>query len=207
MSDSVDDPIIFPPQTVRFNFGGQELQLEVTYDQPLPQDDPFMSLIGRVAAEFARIEHLLDMTIWTLSGVDAAIGSCITGQLTGQFQRFSALESLATAKGFDQNLLTKIKKLAQRTGEVAKLRNRFVHDAWYAHSPSGEITQFRSFSAKDQRFGLAPIGEQDAIDAILRIREKVMEVKELCREILIAHQASLEKPPLPPVSSRSPRDL
>ena len=42
--------------------------------RPLPDNHPAYSLIGRVAAEWARLEHILDTIIWELAGLEPAFG-------------------------------------------------------------------------------------------------------------------------------------
>jgi hypothetical protein len=41
----------------------------VTIHGPLPEDHPFYALVGRVASEWAHLEHILDTTIWDLLGI------------------------------------------------------------------------------------------------------------------------------------------
>jgi hypothetical protein len=147
----------------------------------LPPEHPFYALIGRVAAEGARLEHTLDLIIWELAGIDHKIGSCITAQLTGSFGRFNAIEALAAATGFDKAMLRSIAKLAGKTNEVLKSRHRFVHDAWYE---GGERTgQFKSFLAKDQKFGMHEVTEADALKTIEIIREQTSKVAALRTEL------------------------
>src|SRR5436853_536115 len=95
----------------------------------LPEEHPFYSLIGRVAAEAAQVEHTLDLIIWELSGVKHELGSCITGQLAGAYGRFNAIQALASAKGANRALLNEIETLSNKTNGTLKLRHRFVHDA------------------------------------------------------------------------------
>jgi len=144
----------------------------------LPPEHPFYCIIGRVAAEGARLEHTLDLIIWELAGVDHKLGSCITGQLAGAYGRFNAIQALAAAKGWDKETLKRIETLANETNNVLKARHRFVHDAWYTEG--GEhASQFKSFAAKDGRFGIYDVTESEALDTVERIRKKTAEVAEL----------------------------
>jgi hypothetical protein len=48
-------------------------------------------LIGRVAAEWSRLEHALDRIIWTLAGTLYLDGACITSQLLGATARYKVI--------------------------------------------------------------------------------------------------------------------
>ena len=50
---------------------------------PLPEDHPFYALVGRVASEWAHLEHIIDLTIWKLLDVDDRLGACLTAQYPG----------------------------------------------------------------------------------------------------------------------------
>ena len=113
---------------------------------PLPDQNPFYALIGRVAAEWAQIEHILDLTIWDLCAADHLLASCITGQIAGQYGRFNAIHALAAAKGFDKKMLDRIEHLSNTTAGLSKRRNRFVHDAWY--TTGSEQGQLKAFHRK-----------------------------------------------------------
>ena len=148
----------------------------------LPPEHSFYANIGRVAAEWARLEHILDLIIWELSGLNQTEGSCITGVLLGHLARFNAILALASSKGFSKELLNRIKARSDRTGEVAKRRHRFVHDAWYTEG-GDHAAQFRSFSAKDGKFGIHDVTAADAHETIEAIQEEVRKVETLRNEI------------------------
>ncbi len=158
-------------------------QLELKSLCPLPANHEFYTLIGRVAAEWARLEHLLDEIIWSLSGIDQKLGSCITGQLVGQYGRFSAIHALAVALGAEKKILDRIVTMSGKCGELSKKRNRFVHDAWYL-TQEDQVEQFKSFSPKDGIFGINEVSEAYAEETITRIRDKVKEVEDIWRELL-----------------------
>jgi hypothetical protein len=163
--------------------------------EPLPESHPFYALVGRVAAEWAEIEHILDLIIWDLSGVDRKLGSCITGQLLGQYGRFNAVHALAAAKGFEQGTLNRIEHLRNTAGNLATRRNRFVHDAWHT-TGGGQASQFKSFSAKDGKFGFHDVSSDYAVETIRLIQEKAAEVSQLRLELTKSPPGGSE--PAPP---------
>lgn len=158
---------------------------KLTVYHPLPDKHPFFELIGRVVAEFARLEHALDQIIWGLVGGDPRRLSSVTGQMTGQGQRLSAIQALAAARGLDAAMLKRIQTLSGRVNEAAKLRNRFVHDAWFEPGDApGAAAQFKSFSAKDRTYGISEITAVDAEETVRLIRDRVADVSQLQRDLL-----------------------
>jgi hypothetical protein len=148
---------------------------------PLPPEHPFYPTIGRVAAEAAHLEHILDTIIWEMAGADRELGACITGQLLGPAARLNVMHALAAQKGLPKDVLNRIEDLTNKCSEVHKRRNRFVHDAWYA---AGEITgQFKSPLAKDARFGIHDITPEYATETIDLIKKRTDELQTLWNDI------------------------
>lgn len=145
----------------------------------LPDDHPAYALIGRVTAEWAELEHILDLITWDLSGVGAAVASCITGQFTNFGQRVDAILALATHKGMPVRLLKRFERLKNNMHEIAKTRNRYVHDAWYVEDGTGDLAQFQSVRPKRGRYGMATISSNDIEDVISMIRDRQQTAKEL----------------------------
>jgi hypothetical protein len=99
----------------------------------------------------------------------------------GPYNRFNAIEALATSKGFDNAVLKSIRRLRREAYEALQQRNRFVHDAWYVGG--GAVSQFKSFSVKDQKFGVHEVTEADARKAIESISKQADKVAALARAI------------------------
>jgi hypothetical protein len=108
----------------------------------------------------------------------------ITAQMVGAYPRFNVIAALALHKGFGKQTDKRIEKLRNKTTEVGKRRNRFVHDAWYMKDEMGEASQFKSFTADDPRFGFQPITDDYATETIRLIREKISEVSALKDDLL-----------------------
>jgi hypothetical protein len=144
----------------------------------LPSDHPFYAVIGRVAAEAARLEHTFDLIIWELSGVNHELGSCITGQLAGSYGRFNAIQALAAAKGCGQELLDEIETLANKSNNALRRRHRFVHDAWYTEG-GAHAGQFKSLIPKEAKFGIHDVSKEYAEQTIELLKKRATEVGEL----------------------------
>lgn len=149
---------------------------------PLPPDDPLYALIGRVVAEWAQLEHVLDLTIWELAEGRKDIGSCITGQMMGHAPRFKAIAALAELRGHDKKVLSEIELLKNKVFGIAELRNRYIHDAWYSRrstQDTSEVAQFRSYSVKHDKFGLFPIETDQIEKCIKKIRSRTKAMSKL----------------------------
>src|SRR5436305_14777871 len=75
-----------------------------------PKTHPLYAAVGRVAAEWAELEHNLDQIIWRLSGTTAPLAACITSQMIGHFPRFNAIVALVRSRRGDNKLIQSIEK-------------------------------------------------------------------------------------------------
>lgn len=141
-----------------------------TVHYPLPADHPFYAIIGRVAAEWARFEHLLDLIIWELSGLDGATGAAITAQMLGSTNRCRTIIALLTLKRMNKQIIQSVTKLMNSSYDPAEARNRIVHDSWFIQAETGQIGQFRAMAAKDLRYGLVEINEKEVDALLLRVQ-------------------------------------
>ncbi|MGH7080147.1 MAG: hypothetical protein ACREFU_18875 [Acetobacteraceae bacterium] len=156
---------------------------------PLPDAHPFYAVVGRIAAEWAQMEHAPDLIIWDLLGAPQDLGSCVTQQLSGYRSRFIAITALSSAHGLGKDLTDKITALQGRTQDLAVNRNRFVHGAWFMTQPEEDLAQFKSLTRRQRKFGIEAISDDDARQTINRIREKVEEITNLRAEISPARRA------------------
>lgn len=156
----------------------------------LPDDHPAYGLIGLIASECARIEHFLDATIFQFVGLQsqARMGTCITGQMFGMFPRYQALHQLALETGAPAKIRTEISTLEQASNDVAKRRNRVIHDAWMEETDSKELAQFRTKNKKETAFGPTPV-HLDALKADLAyVREHLKRVMKLNGDVWELYQ-------------------
>ena len=115
---------------------------------PLPDDHPFYAVIGRVAAEWSQLEHLLDIIIWDLSGVEHDAGACITAQMMGVGNRLQAIMALGERRSLSKKIPERVNSLTEKSFKPGEARNRIVHDTWYIKSVSRQLGQFRSMARK-----------------------------------------------------------
>ena len=157
---------------------------------PLPEDHPFYPLIGRVASEWAQLEHVLDLIIWDMTDGDKGdkiANSCVTGQIMSHFPRFKAILALAEHRGYNKATISEIKSLRDKMFSVSEKRNRIIHDAWVLQifgEGMKEVGQLKSYTEKDKTFGFSPISETDMLDCINEIRGKTKKISALRSKLL-----------------------
>jgi hypothetical protein len=146
--------------------------------EPLPDDHPFYQMIGRVASEWAHVEHVLDLIIWELADLVPQKGACITAQLMGTAPRYRAISTLAQQMGLKKRLVERINGLQGITPNEA--RNRIIHDPWYMEKTSKRPAQFRSMPSKTPTYGMKDIEDAEitkAIEDIRKLRDKVSKLR------------------------------
>jgi hypothetical protein len=153
-----------------------------------PDDHPIYARVGKVASDWAHVEHALDVIIWELSGIKPQKGAAITAQLMGVFSRFKAiLALLAQPELADRpnlkTVITRTTDLMNKSSGPGDKRNRIVHDPWYAYTSSGKTAQFKAMPHKDHRYGIQLVDSDVLDDALRSIREFSGRVEELKKEI------------------------
>jgi hypothetical protein len=153
-----------------------------------PDDHPIYAKVGKVASDWAHVEHTLDMIIWELSGIEPQKGAAITAQIMGVFPRCKAILALLAHPRLAQrpNVVAAMKRVTDIMGksvDPTDKRNRIVHDPWYAYTASGKTAQFKAMPHKDHRYGIHVV-DSEVIDGALRsIKEFSERVENLKKEI------------------------
>lgn len=150
---------------------------------PLQDDHPCYRLVGLIAAEGARIEHLLNQAIANAADADLKVAACLTGQMIGPAPRFNALHLLCLERGLSAQLLKRIKTVAGHAGTAFDLRNRAVHDPWMEEVGSGTTHQFVGKPKHKPDFGVKPKSEKQLSDDLAALRKHREEVLELVSDI------------------------
>jgi hypothetical protein len=151
--------------------------------EPLPDEHPCYQLIGLIAAEGARIEHLLNQAIANAAGLGLQYGACFTGQMIGPAPRFNALYLLCLEREVSADLLKRIKTVSGHAGAMFELRNRAVHDSWLVEVGEGTSHQFIGKPKHRPDFGVTPKSEQQLKDDLIEMRKHRDEVLDLVSDI------------------------
>jgi hypothetical protein len=158
----------------------------MTLRKPLPPDHPMHALVGRVAAEWSQVEHVLDIVIWRLAKVDDATGACLTGQIIGSFGRITAIYALCKHRGINEEIIKKVDDLRKNLKGSQDRRNRILHDAWYVSETDGKETQIQQFKnmARDEwLFGFHEVDEAFVVKTLGKIGKRLAEAGELVNVI------------------------
>jgi hypothetical protein len=132
---------------------------------PLPEDHPFYALVGRVASEWAHLEHIVDLTIW----------------------------ELLLARGLTREHVKPFRKLRSEAFDDADWRARWVHDPWFIQEGT-QPAQFRAMPDVDPRFGLQAISEDEVKSTIDEIKKLQQQARDAQKIVLDALAALREKP-------------
>jgi hypothetical protein len=159
---------------------------------PLPEDHPFYALVGRVASEWAHLEHIVDLTIWELLGAEPHLAACLTSQYPGLGQRCNAVCSLGIARGLTKEQVKPFRKLRSDSFDSADWRARWVHDPWFIQEGT-KPAQFRAMPEVDSRFGLQEISREEIKNTIKLIKELQDRARSARKIVLDALAALPEK--------------
>jgi hypothetical protein len=141
---------------------------------PLPPDHQVYTLVGRVASEWSRFEHTLDLIICDLANIEPEKGACITAQIMGPAPRLRAIiTQLNQINTEASSELTKaFRELMHVSQDTAEDRNRLIHDAWYLYTPSGDPGQFKSMPFKNPQYGIIQVDVDHINNTLGRIRRR-----------------------------------
>lgn len=167
----------------RYHIMGEPQTPALQAFSPLPDDHPCYGLVGQITAETARIELNLDYIIWETVGLLPVAGACITGQMVGMYPRYLALFQLADLVDMPKPILEEINKQKGKSAGLADLRNRAVHDAWFAEESEGAPHQHKGRTKLDTRFGPHPVSVDMLRDDLGKLRRHNQRVIKLQNQI------------------------
>jgi hypothetical protein len=154
----------------------------MTVRKPLPPDHPMHALVGRIAADWSQVEHVLDIVIWRLANVDDATGACLTGQIIGSFGRITAIYALSKHRGLNDEILAQITELQRKLKGSQDRRNRILHDAWYVTETDGkevQTQQFKTMARDEWLFGFHDVDEAFITETLAKIGRRLKESEAL----------------------------
>ena len=152
----------------------------------LPADHTVHNLVGRVANDWAFVEHLLDEIIWQLAGHDAATGACLTAQIMGAWPRMLTITALCTNRRLPEKVLNQIDDVGRKLRGVQDRRNRILHDPWYLEDASQQTQQYRAMPKDELVIGFQEVTEQYLLETLEKIERRITMVNELKQAITAA---------------------
>jgi hypothetical protein len=187
--------IVTSTGTASISAGYSATSLLSQYTPVKPADDhKIYSFVGRVASDWAHVEHLFDEIIWHLSGTDSIRGASITAQMLGVYPRCRAIMALLTTTGKRRSLdvqwlITKTNELMQKSSDLSDKRNRIVHDPWYVYTGLDQTAQFKAMPHKDLRYGIHPVDFTELSATLIAIKNYSERVTRLRDDVYSALKA------------------
>jgi hypothetical protein len=129
---------------------------EIVY-HPLPETDPHLGAVGKVATTWALFEYTIDGALWTLAELKEDWGACITTQMMSISPRLKAYLALVRVRGVPEgDLINRINKFIGDSEPLAQKRNRAVHDPWVIGESSKAVYQLKATANRKLEFGFRP---------------------------------------------------
>ncbi len=86
--------------------------------------------IGRVSNAWSQLERFIDIEIWYFSEIRDEVGACITAHLQSAERRLQCLVAIFRLRKVDDKLIKEFHKLVESISDMARQRNRIIHDPW-----------------------------------------------------------------------------
>jgi hypothetical protein len=162
--------------------------------------DPYHMQVGRIASQWAALDHAIDQAIWKLAEISPALGACITTQLTSTATRLRVMWALLLLRDGSDPLIKKLEKFNAKMYVALEKRNRAVHDPW-CQLDSGEVGQIKIALNNKRNLTLAevPIGLEVVFNDLTIISRRLRNFITLSAEITSWLEISPQKwrEPLP----------
>jgi hypothetical protein len=128
---------------------------------PLPLEH--YAAIGKVAANWAALELIVDSACWVLAGVADEPGVCLTSQVAGIQRKLDALTALLRFREKPENLVKQVNKIAKDARGLSERRNRVVHDPWQTGGLLGGPHRLEASARAKLVFESVPMGTGEVI--------------------------------------------
>lgn len=149
-----------------------------------PDIEPRLTLVGKISAEWARLETGFDITIMDLVGGDSERLHCVTAQFTSYHSKLLAIESLLHHHNAPENTRKQLRRFKGALGEIAQQRNRVIHDPWIWPG-EGDVEQLRPRSKKKdgdstvEEFERLLSSIKSQIERFRKVRDQILKNVEL----------------------------
>lgn len=154
--------------------------------------------IGRVAAQWAYFETVIDGWLHTFANVKAHVGVCFTAQFLGPRARIDAFIALVKQSGASKRWNQQLEDFAKDVVAIGEKRNRAVHDVWVLNEPSQPIRL--EFSARRKvRIEQIPASTDSLKELVFKIAALRGFFEHIASDIFTElHAAPLAPPPASP---------
>ncbi|THD42657.1 MAG: hypothetical protein E7774_14985 [Bradyrhizobium sp.] len=146
---------------------------------PGPLSAAHYSAIGKVAANWAALEMLINSAIWQIGEIPDEIGGCITSQFFTFDTKIKALIAVLGVRGNFNKTIAALNKFHDRSRGAAQKRNRTVHDPWVGDFKTGIPQRLEITADKKLVSGYKPITTDDLLKLVDEIADLFDEFKEI----------------------------
>ena|SRR5690349_3168142 len=155
-------------------------------------DPKIFEYVGRIAAQWSKLEYFVNDSIWALAETYAAYGQCMTSQIGDIGRRLDALIALMELRKFDEALIKKVRIFQQDSHGLAQSRNRVVHDPWMVRGK--EHVRVQASAKGKPILAPVPVTLPELAETGLKLSNFFIRFVDLRREILD------ERSTLPPLT-------
>lgn len=152
--------------------------------------------------DWAGLERLVEVYLWTAIGADYKIGACITREIQSIRAKLNIIEEILAEKGASAADLKQIRVFRSNLEGMTRERNRFIHDPHKV-----EDFSFRTMSSKHLDTGYTDRQPDYFLDFSDKCRQKSAEFNRMCNSIFpkVGLDALPEIPLPPPPSTKQDR--
>jgi hypothetical protein len=155
--------------------------------------DSHYAAIGKVAANWAAFERLMESALWVLAGVGDYPGACLTSQIPNMARRFDALLALARLKNVDEKIIKKLQQFSHESQTLNLQRNRIIHDAWHWNFATQRALRLELSAAKRLTLGLVETPEAAVMGIAEEIANHIDRFDKIIDEVFSAASPPLRK--------------
>lgn len=109
----------------------------------IPLTDEHLRSLGKITANFALLEALVSLCIWTLIGGEQRLGQITTAELSFS-QKVTLLSSLYRYRVNSAEESTELKGLLSRIAQAEEKRNAITHSVWAAGRTKETVTRIKT---------------------------------------------------------------
>jgi hypothetical protein len=159
--------------------------------EPSSISDEHYSAIGKLVANWAALEAIINSAIWRIGGIQDEIGACVTSQIFTFDAKMKALISILKVHGNLNSTVSSLNKFHDDVRPISNFRNRLVHDPWVHDEITNLPQRLQITSDKKPLFEYIP-------ESITQINETSEKLGELIHQFQkIINRAIAKLPPLP----------
>jgi hypothetical protein len=143
-----------------------------------PLSDAHLRAIGLVAWRWSVAEHLLEIMIWKLLGVERETGLGVTTHMRFE-SRLNAIKSILAGEEISARITSAIDALDALRND----RNSVIHNLWHGDEPSSAVSGHKVSARGKVSEKVTVWSAEDIVELADAIEEAVSDVVDLLAEL------------------------